>query len=182
MKSWIKVGLGVMLLGADLQAAPPDYKLWMPQRMAQRAGWEWAAIGEMAMLQVTGNSPPQCAMIEQVLNAPAGTCCKIPPQQACSRPGHFPQLDALWQHQGRVALPLDELPSAEQLYAFLRMEQVLVVELSQPQQLTRLVTLKAMQFRGEAALLTLQDPAQAQAVELSYAVFARNWLRGMLLQ
>src|SRR3989339_4785 len=141
MKLGIRIIIGLLAAGwgADLAAAPPDYKLWLPHRQAQRAGWEWAAIGEMALLQVNGNSPTQCKLVEQVFNAPAGTCCKTPPQKNCTQPGHFPQLDALWILQGRVPLPVEELPSAEELYAYLRMEQVLVVEVSGPQKLTRLL-------------------------------------------
>ena len=131
--------------GNVLAQIPPTVDLPIRNIPQETPVWCWAAVAQQIILWRTGQSPPQCVLVEAANNYAPGTCC-IHSHPACLVTGDFAKVAWLIARfagtYSRYAPPTNYV----QLYQTLNAGRAVLLQVQSGMLSTHVVVLRGMSF------------------------------------
>lgn len=173
------------MIRAENIPPPPPADVPVPQAIQDTPEWCWLAVVEMVMHTRMARPPNQCALAEDWMGLPAGSCCAD--LAVCSRFAiDLHEVEAVLEHNGmrsRYSMPI--LPNA--LYSHLRDGRPVIAQVRRGNG-SHAVVVRGMRFERDHAraagwqpIVIVNDPMYGLE-EYEYEEFTHGWMDALIVE
>lgn len=162
-------------------AAEPSVSLDVPSQHQVNPQWCWLAVSEMIIQYYTGKAPPaQCQLLESLLGAPRGACCKF--SDRCTRPGALEEIRQLIAHYShRVSRIIGPPPDPRSVYNTLNQNRVIIAAIDNHTGGGHVVIVRGIRIDNGTVELLINDPMHDGPLIVGYTAFFSHWRKSVVV-